>query len=104
MTPVKFVAALYIAMSEGDKGAINFYNALIHGTLQLKYENPKQYFKNLLKLLNKYVDIKEIWNLEENESVDKITIPGIWDWKTIEELLTKEKDIENAKGVAPVYQ
>ena len=94
MTPVKFVAALYIALSEGDIGSINFYNALIHGTLQLKNENPQQYFRNLLILLNKYLDIKEMFNLAENESIDKITMPDKWDWNTIEELLVKEEDLE----------
>ncbi len=91
MTPQNFIVALYIAMEQGDKGSINFYNALTHGTLQLKNENPKQYFKNLLLLLNKYVDIKEVCNLDANENFDKIEIPDNWDWDTIEKLLTKEE-------------
>lgn len=89
MKPKDFLIALYTALNAGDEGAINFYNALTHGTLQLKNENPKQYFKNLLILLDKYVDLEEITTDENNK---KITIPDNWDWNTIEKLLAKEEN------------
>lgn len=92
MTPLKFIIALYVAI-EHSNGSINFVDALTKSTLQKKNKNPRQYFKELIKLLNMYDEgvIDDL--VEKYESLNKITIPDNWTWADIEKLLTKEEDL-----------
>ena len=93
MKPLDMLCILYILLEEDNEGAINFVNALTHGVIQKKKENPKEYYKSLLKLINMYGEdiIKGLID-KNNGNIHKISIPDNWTWDDIEKLLSKEEE------------
>lgn len=43
----EFLVALYVTLENSNEGTINFVNALTHGTIQHKANNPKLYYEQL---------------------------------------------------------
>ena len=88
----EFLVALYVTLENSNEGTINFANALTHGTIQHKANNPKLYYEQLLKLLNMYGDdILDGLGIKK-EDRNSITLPDGWDWDSIEKFLSKEDD------------